>query len=1212
MHSISPFKSKQSLIYFIFASLLVITAFDSIKPGPDSGPATATEFVNFETPHVRPLTITPDGQQLLAVNTADNRLEVFQIENTSLSHLASIPVGMDPVTVKVLGNNQAWVVNHLSDNISIVDLTTKVVVKTLPTDNEPCDIVFAGHPQKAIVSCSEANSINIFDLSDLDKAPHKVILNGEEPRALAVSPDGNTVYAAFFESGNQSTAVPGGKDASKQGGRMKDAVRHPEGPYGGISVPPNAGKSFNPPIKPELDFNSDHPPPPVSIIVKKDKSGRWLDDNQGDWTRFISGDLASASHRVPGWDLPDRDVAIIDANNFSIKYQHQLMNILMAMDVHPVSGRVTVVGSDATNEIRFEPNLQGRFLRINWADFDGQQQNSSQIKDMNPHLDYRSVRIPLSQRNLSVSDPRGISWNRNGTRCYVSGMGTNNVIILDAEGNRLGDQPIRVGEGPTGIVLQEKFNQAYVLNKFSATISIIDLTTEKEISQVAFYDPTPEIIKKGRSHLYNATVNSGLGHIACASCHVDARTDRLAWDLGNPQGSVVWPDPMPPIFNQPKKYKGFHPMKGPLRTQTLQDLTRHPALHWRGDQPDLHAFATAYEDLQGDDAPKPVEEMEAFNAFLSTIYFPPNPYRNLDNSLADSVPINGANNEIVAFGRPVEAMGKFINGGRCVQCHPGQRGRIDLLVENFLHVGIYMQPESFRGFYERNGFYSYSKEGNNAGFGKLPDGTEFFDLGDMQLSKKAKNDIQALLMSFDGGVPWAEETDQVSLDAHAAVGQQVTVNGKLPPTDQKLLESLLQLGETEAVGIIVKGIFQQEYRGFTYLGNYLYQADRSTEIVTHKALMQNAVNGSPLTFTAVPWPTRIRTGIDRDSDGVLDGDEQLAGRPAPLSSSVAITASEGYELYFNGIFIGENTLWQTAEIYHQLHVLPGKNVLAVKAENRGEMAGLLAELKVGHKRFGSDEDWKVTSEWFRDWKEINFNDQDWPPAMVYASFGEGAWGKEVIPLAYDTPAKWIWSPQNEQDSLIFARFTFNGQTNRTLDDRESKVLFTENFDHNLYQWMITQNALIENGQLHMSDNELIETSGGEEWTDYTVSTSMNIEQGNAGIALRYVDDQNYYFWNFNGRTGSMMLLCKTDNKWKLLKGINLGLRGQITYQVMIKVKGNIFSTYINNQLVDLTVDDHFRKGKIALGQSNFKPTPGRAVFDNVLVKMIPSSEYGYE
>ena len=63
--------------------------------------AIGDSFVNWETPHVHPLELTPDGSRLLAVNTADARLEVFDVRGESAVHLASIPVGLDPVSATI-------------------------------------------------------------------------------------------------------------------------------------------------------------------------------------------------------------------------------------------------------------------------------------------------------------------------------------------------------------------------------------------------------------------------------------------------------------------------------------------------------------------------------------------------------------------------------------------------------------------------------------------------------------------------------------------------------------------------------------------------------------------------------------------------------------------------------------------------------------------------------------------------------------------------------------------------------------------------------------------------------------------------------------------------------------------------------------------------------------------------------------------------------
>ena len=62
-------------------------------------PVTAS-FVTFESGQVRPLALSPDGSRLFAVNTPDNRLEIFDVDASGdLTHAGSVPVGLEPVAV---------------------------------------------------------------------------------------------------------------------------------------------------------------------------------------------------------------------------------------------------------------------------------------------------------------------------------------------------------------------------------------------------------------------------------------------------------------------------------------------------------------------------------------------------------------------------------------------------------------------------------------------------------------------------------------------------------------------------------------------------------------------------------------------------------------------------------------------------------------------------------------------------------------------------------------------------------------------------------------------------------------------------------------------------------------------------------------------------------------------------------------------------------
>jgi len=183
----------------LLASLLLATGVHAQTSGP---------FVNFESPQSHPLDVTPDGTTLLAVNTADGQLEVFDLVAGLPVRRGSVPVGVDPVSVRARSNAEAWVVNQISDSVSVVDLATMRVTRTILVGDEPSDIVFAGPKgAKAFVSLSASNRLISFDANAAVPALISTAILGSQPRALATSPDGTKVYLAVFESGNKTTLV---------------------------------------------------------------------------------------------------------------------------------------------------------------------------------------------------------------------------------------------------------------------------------------------------------------------------------------------------------------------------------------------------------------------------------------------------------------------------------------------------------------------------------------------------------------------------------------------------------------------------------------------------------------------------------------------------------------------------------------------------------------------------------------------------------------------------------------------------------------------------------------------------------------------------------------------------------------------------------------------------------------------------------------------
>ena len=876
---------------------------------PDEVPL--EQFVNFETPHVHPLDLLPGNTHLLAVNTPDNRVEIYSLASGFPRAVGSVGVGLDPVSVRARTVSEFWVVNHISDSISVVDVQSMNVVRTIQTKDEPADVVFAGSPERAFVSCSQSNTVQVFDPAT-GSLLGEVPIFGEDPRALAVSPDKQTVYAAVFESGNHSTILGGGLAMMQTLAFPPNVVSNPTGPYGGVNPPPNNGASFIPAL------NSSNPTAPrVGLIIKKDPQGLWRDDTGADWTNLVSGAQSNLSGRVAGWDLADHDVAIIDANSLGITYKKGLMNACMALAVNPVTGVVTVIGTDATNETRFEPNLNGRFVRVNAASF-APGLASATITDLNAHLSYvpgPSI-SPIAQadRDKSVGDPRAIVWRTDGTKAYIAGMGSSNVIVINPSHARAGiADTIEVGQGPTGLAIDEGRGVLYVMNKFDSTISVVDLNTESEVATVPMFDPSPDAITLGRPFLYDTHLTSALGQASCASCHIDARTDRLAWDLGDPSGAMK-------AFDQnclDGNCQPWHPMKGPMATQTLQDIIGLEPHHWRADRFGLEEFGDAFESILGDDTQPTPDEMQKFEDFLATIHFPPNPFRTINNTLPTNLPLPGhyttglfaPPGQPLPNGNAVSGLNNYrfgqLDGLECVTCHtlPTGMGPASRLVGiNFIPIppgpsgefqhltvsvdgstNVSMKVPQLRSVYEKTGFNT-TQQLNTAGFGVLHDGS--VDSIERFLAEPAFSfanlqelaDMTAFMLAFSGSdLPAAqgglfEPAGSQSKDAHAAVGMQVTLPNNDPAMNQRLT-TLFSLAEIGEIGLVARGIYNGEQRSFTHVGLTQYQSDRSAEIVGHTVLTASASAGSEITFTAVPAGTQERIGIDRDLDGFYDRDE---------------------------------------------------------------------------------------------------------------------------------------------------------------------------------------------------------------------------------------------------------------------------------------------------------------------------------------------------
>ncbi len=815
-----------------------------LAAGPAAPPASAQAptFRNFEGPQVHPLALTPDGTRLLATNTPNGTLSVFQLTSGTPVLTAEIPVGLEPVSVAARNNREAWVVNWLSDSVSVVDLSAGNVVRTIDVGDEPTDVLFAGlNREMAFVCVSGGGSIQsgtpldrlgrgqvkVFDPTSLTASGTTIEIFGKQPRALARDATGARVFVSVFESGNGTTVVP------------ESNVRN------GGGLPP-----------PSIPVTAPGTPPSTSLIVKWNGS-QWVDEMNRAWNSAVPFTLA------------DIDISVIDASGATLPSAvatsvRDLGTHVGNMAFDPVQSRLFVANLEDINHVRFEPVLKGRFQASRVSVLSavaGVTPSVSAVSDLNPHVDFNNPDGSDAERAQSLAMPGDIARQSDGT-VYVAATSSGRVGVLSPTGAVVGR--IAVGQGPTGLAIDEARQRLYVYNRFDQTLSVVNTGSREQTASVPVgFNPEPAAVREGRRFLYDASLSSH-GTVSCASCHLNGHRDGMAWDLGNPQGL---PDLVPlssPFPGIPGGSENLHPMKGPMTTQTLRGIIGNEPFHWRGDRATFEHFNGAFVGLLGRASQLSAAEMAQFKEFVRTLTYPPNPHEPLSRPPANQ-----------SFFATDVLDGGIIN---CSQCHivsnfgDGTDNRINPAI--IIQDTQSMKVPQLRGLYQKTGM-DKSPGQKLAGYGFAHDGrfdtlfnfqkAAVFDAGfnrvDPATANMWRSTIEMMILQLDTGTP-------------PAVGAMVTVTAD---NKNQAAGRVQQLEQRAAVGdcdLVVRGLYAGSPRRFQRLPNGTYQPDSLSEApVTRQTLFNNVVAGSELTFVAVPAGSGRVFGIDRDNNGVLNDDE---------------------------------------------------------------------------------------------------------------------------------------------------------------------------------------------------------------------------------------------------------------------------------------------------------------------------------------------------
>lgn len=498
----------------------------------------------------------------------------------------------------------------------------------------------------------------------------------------------------------------------------------------------------------------------------------------------------------------------------------------------------------------------------------------------------------------------------------MTAFGSAKVAVFDTASGTV--DRIVVGGGPSGLALAENLDRLYVTNRFDNTISIVDTVSRQEIGSIGIagasrFDPSPDAIRSGRPFLYNAATTSGHGDSACASCHVFGNFDGIGWDLGDPTGSLTLYEQVDwLVFSTGAPTKtGFHPMKGPMVTQTLRGLDGMEPFHWRADRRDFQHFNGAFVSLMGRAEPLADSDMDLFTDFMMTVRLPPNPNRTLDDGLPATINVlASAGYGSFVDANPSNGQDLYLNGldsegtKNCVVCHALPAGTDNTLNSSMLATQDF-KIAHLRNLYEKVGFgpLPLGQYGNvgapeqKSGFGILHDGAvslaQFlfaYFLGD-PVPYEDQQDIAAFLMTFPTGTP-------------PIVGHQLTledINARSPYADAEVALMLDQaaLGNCD---LVVNGVVEGQAKSFVLdveAGSFVPDS-REEPSLGDVALRSSLVAGDVITYTAVPAGSGVRIGIDRDRDTWRDADEILQGSDPANVDSAPMPCAEGPPDSFRG------------------------------------------------------------------------------------------------------------------------------------------------------------------------------------------------------------------------------------------------------------------------------------------------------------------------
>jgi YVTN family beta-propeller protein len=531
-----------------------------------------------------PIALTSDDKYIWVVNPNVDRIEpvvndtvtVHEVGADKNQKVIEIPVGDDPVCVALTPDNKkAYVTNHGSDTVTVIDALTYQVIKTITVGTEPFGCAVTPDGKKVYIANFSSDDVSVIRTSD-DKVIRTIKRVGPKPRALAVSEDGKTVLVTLFLAQLRPGRSPAeeGKDDSKEG-RVVVIDTKRDRAVATIALSP--------------------------ILAGFNSRGSLLD-------------------RLPVTDPANPDGTLIPTSTFP----NLLQNIVIKGNRAYLPGTCSSPNGNA----RFNVNVQSCLSTI----------DINALAELGPTLNMNvGVGAEPVGKRLFNTNPLAIAFKHGTKEGFVALAATNRLlrVELDTNGVPTANAPnfLRIelkdpteitqtdpndtigSKNPRGLVINSTDTRAYVMNLISRDVTVVDIsgtdpTQYKTLARIlSTVLPTPgsfeELVRRGHQ-LFNTAIGpegtqenalrpagrmSDFGWGSCYGCHPNGLTDGVTWMFGDGPRQTI---SMESTYEHPQDTNFLNANGGPLLPNFKQRV-----LNWSAVRDECQDFELNIRNVSG-------------------------------------------------------------------------------------------------------------------------------------------------------------------------------------------------------------------------------------------------------------------------------------------------------------------------------------------------------------------------------------------------------------------------------------------------------------------------------------------------------------------------------------------------------------------------------------------------------------------------------------